>query len=197
MGIDWGQSLVGLFSRFPRQSTEDNMGLALVEVTIVVEDEFGIPIPDEDEQRIATPRALVDYLMEKLAPPPEAASHSSQRAFTTLRDAIVHVLGPQHQEIVPSTTWESLLPGSHGLADKAWHAIEDRVGGPLRRDHGAAAIVGHTALQISERGTPGPQEVARMRTREEIATTVRRLIHEKLEVKEFTDDTPFIAMGLD
>jgi len=28
-----------------------------------------------------------------------------------------------------------------------------------------------------------------MRTREEIATTVRRLIHEKLEVKEFTDDT--------
>jgi len=27
MGIDWGQSLVGLFSRFPRQSTEDNMGL--------------------------------------------------------------------------------------------------------------------------------------------------------------------------
>jgi hypothetical protein len=57
--------------------------------------------------------------------------------------------------------------------------------------------VGHTALQISERGTPGPQEVARMRTREEIATTVRRLIHEKLEVKEFTDDTLFIAMGLD
>ena len=40
-------------------------------------------------------------------------------------------------------------------------------------------------------------EVARMRTREEIATTVRRLIHEKLEVKEFTDDTPFTAMGLD
>jgi hypothetical protein len=36
-----------------------------------------------------------------------------------------------------------------------------------------------------------------MRTREEIATTVRRLIHEKLEVKEFTDDTLFIAMGLD
>jgi len=25
----------------------------------------------------------------------------------------------------------------------------------------------------------------------------RRLIHEKLEVKEFTDDTPFTAMGLD
>jgi len=182
---------------FHASATEDKMGLALVEVTIVVEDEFGIPIPDEDEHRIATPRALVDYLMEKLAPPPEAATHSSQRAFTTLCEAIVHVLGPQHHEIVPSTTWESLLPRSHGLADKAWYAIEERVGGPLRREHGAAAIVGHTALQISERGTPGPQEVVRMRTREEIATTVRRLIHEKLEVKEFTDDTPFVAMGLD
>lgn len=173
------------------------MGLALVEVVIVVEDAFGIPIPDEDVDRIATPRALVDYLMEKLAPPPEAFAHSSQRAFTTLCEAIVHVLGPQHQEIVPSTTWESLLPGSHALADKLWYAIEDRVGRPLRREHGAAAIVGHTAIQLSDRGTPGPREVARLRTREEIAAAVRRLIHEKLEVKEFTDDTPFVAMGLD
>jgi hypothetical protein len=173
------------------------MGLALVEVVIVTEDAFGIPIRDEDMDRITTPRALVDYLMEKLAPPPEAATHSTQRAFTTLCQAIVQVLGPQRHEIVPSTTWESLLPHSHGLADKAWHAIEAQVGGPLRRDHGAAAIVGHTALQLSDRGTPGPQEVARLRTREEIATTVRRLIHDKLEVKEFTDDTPFAAMGLD
>ncbi|MGO9288285.1 MAG: phosphopantetheine-binding protein [Polyangia bacterium] len=39
------------------------MGLALVEVVIVTEDEFGIPIPDEDMDRLATPRALVDYLM--------------------------------------------------------------------------------------------------------------------------------------
>ena len=173
------------------------MGLALVEVVIVVEDAFGIPIPDEDESRIATPRALVDYLMEKLAPSPEAVAHSTQRAFTTLCEAIVHVLGPQRHEIVPSTTWESLLPRSHAHADKLWHEIEDRVGGPLRREHGAAAIVGHTAIQLSDRGTPGPGQVARPRTREEIATTVRRLIHEKLEVKEFTDDTPFIAMGLD
>jgi hypothetical protein len=173
------------------------MGLALVEVVIVAEDAFGIPIPDEDMDRIATPRALVDYLLEKLAPSPEAVAHSTQRAFATLCRAIVQVLGPQRQEIVPSTTWDSLLPRSHGLADKAWHEIENHVGGALRRDHGAAAIVGHTAIQISNRGTPGPQEVARLRTREEIATAVRRLIHEKLEVKEFTDDTPFVAMGLD
>jgi hypothetical protein len=173
------------------------MGLALVEVVIVTEDAFGIPIPDEDMDRITTPRALVDYLMEKLAPPPEAVAHSTQRAFTTLCNAIVHVLGPQHNEIVPSTTWDSLLPRSHAHADKLWYEIEKYVGGPLRRDHGAAAIVGHTALQISDRGTPGPQEVARLRTREEIAIAVRRLIHEKLEVKEFTDDTPFAAMGLD
>jgi len=173
------------------------MGLALVEVVIVTEDAFGIPIPDEDMDRIATPRALVDYLMEKLAPAPEEISHSTQRAFATLCKAIVEVLGPQHIEIVPSTTWDSLLPRSHAHADKLWYALEERVGGPLRRDHGATAIVGHTALQISDRGTPGPQEVARLRTREEIAATVRRLIHEKLEVKEFTDDTPFVAMGLD
>lgn len=173
------------------------MGLALVEVTIVVEDAFGIPIPDEDEHRIATPRALVDYLMEKLAPSPEALAHSTQRAFTTLREAIVHVLGPQHQEIVPSTTWDSLLPRSHTHADKLWREIEDRVGGPLSREHGAAAIVGHTAIQLSNRGTPALGQVVRPRTRDEIAAAVRRLIHEKLEVKEFTDDTPFTAMGLD
>jgi len=173
------------------------MGLALVEVVIVVEDAFGIPIPDEDMQRIATPRALVDYLMEKLAPSPEEVAHSTRRAFATLCKAIVQVLGPQHVEIVPSTTWDSLLPRSHAHADQLWYELEKQVGGPLRRDHGAAAIVGHTAMQISERGTPGPQEVAGPRTREEIAASVRRLIHEKLEVKEFTDDTPFVAMGLD
>jgi hypothetical protein len=173
------------------------MGLALVEVTIVIEDAFGIPIADEDMDRIATPRALVDYLMEKLAPSPEAVAHSTRRAFATLCNAIVHVLGPQHFEIVPSTTWDSLLPRSQVHADQLWYEIEKQVGGPLRRDHGAAAIVGHTALQISERGTPGMQEVAGPRTREELAAAVRRLIHEKLEVKEFTDDTPFEAMGLD
>jgi acyl carrier protein len=48
------------------------MGLALFEVVIVVEDAFGIPIPDEDMSRIPTPAALVDYLLEKLAPKPEA-----------------------------------------------------------------------------------------------------------------------------
>jgi hypothetical protein len=107
------------------------------------------------------------------------------------------VLGPQRFEIVPSTPWDTLLPGAHALADKAWHEIEDHVGGHLRREHGTAAIVGHTAIEISNRGTPGPQEVARLRTREEIATAVRRLIREKLEVKDFTDETPFLAMGLD
>jgi hypothetical protein len=167
------------------------MGLALVEVVIVVEDAFGIPIPDEDMQRIATPRVLVDYLMEKLAPSPEAVAHSTRRAFATLCKAIVQVLGPQHVEIVPSTTWDSLLPRSQAHADQLWYELEKQVGGPLRREHG------HTALQISERGTPGPQEMTGLRTREEIVAAVRRLIHEKLEVKEFTDDTPFVAMGLD
>jgi hypothetical protein len=89
------------------------------------------------------------------------------------------------------------LPRSHAHADKAWREIEGHVGGLLCREHGAAATVGHTALELSDRGTPGPQEVARPRTREEIAVAVRRLIHEKLEVKEFSDDTPFVSMGLD
>jgi len=173
------------------------MGLALYEVMIVVEDAFGIPIPDEDIPRIPTPAALVDYLLEKLVPTPEAASHSIQRAFTLLSGAITKVLGPQPVEILPSTPWETLLPRSKARADKAWYEIEDLIGRPLRRDHGAAATVGHTAVQLSNRGTPGPIEVERLRTREEIANTVRGLIREKLEVKDFTDQTQFTAMGLD
>jgi hypothetical protein len=173
------------------------MGLALFEVVIVVEDAFGIPIPDEDMSRIPTPAALADYLLEKLAPKPEENLHSTQRAFSRLSEAVVRVLGPQRQEILPSTTWDSLLPRGHARLDKIWHDIEDHIGTPLHREHGAAATVGHTAIKLSTRGTPGPFEVARLRTREEIAVTVRRLIHEKLEVKEFTDQTPFAAMGLD
>lgn len=173
------------------------MGLAFYEVMIVVEDAFGIPIPDEDMARIPTPAALVDYLLEKLVPTPEGASHSSQRAFATLSKAVLKVLGPQPVEILPSTPWETLLPRAKARADKVWYEIEDCVGRPLRRDHGAAATVGYTAVQLSSRGTPGPIEVERLRTREEIANTVNRLIREKLEVKEFTDQTHFTAMGLD
>jgi len=173
------------------------MGLAIFEVAIVVEDAFGVPIPDEDMGRITTPAALVDYLLDKLVPSPETAEHSTRRAFATLCDAIVDVLGPQSIEILPSTAWESVLPRLHVRADKAWYDIESRIGRPLRREHGASATVGRTAIQLSNRGTPGPVEAARLRTREEITETVRRLIREKLEVKDFTDDTPFAAMGLD
>ena len=173
------------------------MALALYEVVIVVEDEFGIPIPDEDMGRIPTPAALVDYLMDKLAPAPEELSHSTRRAFARICEAVVHVMGPQRHEILPSTTWDSLLPRAQARFNKIWCDIEDHIGTPLHREHGVTATVGHTAIQLANRGTPGPAELARLRTREETAATVRRLIRERLEVKEFTDATPFTAMGLD
>lgn len=47
-----------------------------------------------------------------------------------------------------------------------------------------------------EQGQPGYVGKCGLRNKE-IATAVRRLIREKLEVKDFTDDTLFLAMGLD
>lgn len=174
------------------------MGLAMVEMVIVVEDEFGIPIPDSDMSLIPTPRALVDYLVDKLAPAaPEVEEHSSRRAFSLLRQAVLDVAGPQREELVPSTTWDAVLPRSHVLADKMWRAIEENVHMNLPRAHGAQATLGQTAIHLSDRGTPGPQVAARMRSREEIRTTVHRLIREQLEVQSFTDDTRFTEMGLD
>ncbi len=173
------------------------MGLAMVEMVIVVEDEFGIPIPDRDMALIPTPRALVDYLVGKLAPAsPEVEEHSSRRAFAALRQAVLDAAGPQREELVPSTTWDSVLPRSHVLAEKLWADIERRVGVPLPRVHGAQATLGQTAIHLSEHGTPGPDVVARLRGRDEIRTTVHRLIREQLEVRDFTDDTPFAEMGL-
>jgi hypothetical protein len=173
------------------------MGLALYEVVIVVEDAFGIPIPDQDMDQIPTPAALVDYLLEKLAPASEQDAHSTHRAFVRLCEAIGYVLGPPRLEILPSTSWDSLLPRSPARVDEIWYKMEDFLGTPLHRGHGGAATVGATAIHLANRGTPGPAEAARLRTREEIAETVRRLIRERLEVKEFTDQTPFSAMGLD
>lgn len=174
------------------------MGLAMVEMVIVVEDEFGIPIPDKDMALISTPRALVDYLVEKLTPAaPEIEEHSSRRAFALLRQAILEVAGPQREDLVPSTTWDAVLPRSHALADKMWRDIEDRLHTSLPRVHGTQATLGQTAIHLSDRGTPGPQVVARLRSREEIRATVHRLIREQLEVRNFTDDTRFAEMGLD
>ncbi len=40
--------------------------LDLVELTMKLEDEFGIKVPDEDVEKLTTVQSVVDYIYEKL-----------------------------------------------------------------------------------------------------------------------------------
>ena len=62
------------------------MGLDAVEIVLAVEEKFGIAIPDEVAEKIATPGEMTDYVFHKIQHP-DASSCLSQRAFHLLRRA--------------------------------------------------------------------------------------------------------------
>jgi acyl carrier protein len=41
------------------------MGLDLLETTLRIEEEFHIRIPDQDAEKLKTPRQVIDYLMSR------------------------------------------------------------------------------------------------------------------------------------
>ncbi|CAF1506363.1 unnamed protein product, partial [Didymodactylos carnosus] len=54
-----------------------------VEIIVALEDEFGFEIPDVDYDKLYTPRAIVEYMIQKLhvntSPPPLPSSDSDPR----------------------------------------------------------------------------------------------------------------------
>ena len=86
------------------------MGLDLVELVMGVEDAFGIAIPDEDAARLETPRALINYLENRLVLTDDAGGCLSQRAFYRLRSELTHQLAIPRSAVRPSTRWNEIIP---------------------------------------------------------------------------------------
>lgn len=85
------------------------MGLDIVEFVMGVEEKFGIEIPDEDAQRLTTPRLLVDYIMTRVKTGQDRGC-VTQREFHRLRRALVARHWATRRDVKPDTLLEGLVP---------------------------------------------------------------------------------------
>lgn len=100
------------------------MGLDSVELVLAVEEEFGITIDDADATRLATPRAVADYVASRLgAPNIDHGRCLSQAAFYRIRSVLVRQFGAMRQDVRLAS------PIEHFLKDKKrqWRELASSV----------------------------------------------------------------------
>jgi hypothetical protein len=161
---------------------------------MVVEDAFGVPIPDNNARSIATPGQLVDYLVSQLP----LADHSTcreQRAFHALRRAGIQVLQQPRTAFTTTTRWAELLPEDRRR--HAWRVLRHAVGAskwptllPWTRYPIGQKTLGDTARYLAAY-VPSAWQVEGW-TRGDIEVVVRRLMAEELFIKQFNWDDEFV-----
>jgi acyl carrier protein len=178
------------------------MGIDSVEFVMAIEEAFQIAIPDSDAERIATPRQVVDYVLQRLGEAEQRAC-LEQRGFYRLRRAVTRVFGVTRADVVPGTRWEDILPARQRRHN--WRLLQQATGispwpalsfcwanfaEPIKTVGGTAEYLGsHAPASLhSESGL----------SREQVEETVRRLMHDQLGITKFEWDQHFVKdLGVD
>jgi hypothetical protein len=84
------------------------VGLEAVEFIQGIESALGISIPDADADAIVTPRALVDYLKDRLARERANQQSSSEDLEKLVRRLLVHVC--EHEGFTLDTEFRKIFP---------------------------------------------------------------------------------------
>jgi hypothetical protein len=139
------------------------MGLDLVELTLALEDEFGVQIENKDTADLATPGLVADYIFARVYHG-KGASCLSQTRFYMLRRALVDGFGIDRKAIRVETQVANLL-GSPIRAK--WRQLKNSVGSRsfprLQRHMGffvLAVIVAPVVLMLTPQFValwPGPR----------------------------------------
>lgn len=85
------------------------MGLDSVELVMAFEEKFAITIPDEEAEKMITPRHVIDYIYGQVQHS-DAKTCLSQRAFYRLRRALQQELGLERRAVRPATALASIVP---------------------------------------------------------------------------------------
>jgi hypothetical protein len=101
------------------------MGLDLVELTIRIEDAFGITIPDEVAATLTTPREVTEYVLTQLKLGNQSAC-MTQQAFYRLRKEFVPVLGIERLDFHPSANLAQLIATEDRIT--TWNTIRSSIG---------------------------------------------------------------------
>jgi hypothetical protein len=101
------------------------MGLDLVELTIRIEEAFGISIPDEVAADLTTPRQVKFYILSQLKLA-ERKTCMSQQAFYMLRREFIPILGIKRSDFRPSSSFAQLIATNDRIP--MWTALESKIG---------------------------------------------------------------------
>jgi acyl carrier protein len=96
------------------------MGLDTVELVLRVEETFGLDLPDDELESVATVGDLYKLLLSKLD---GSYACLSSRAFYRVRRSMVEVLGVSRRSIRPSTELQPLLGNRESVG--RWKRIEE------------------------------------------------------------------------
>jgi hypothetical protein len=177
------------------------VGLDTVEFVLATEEAFQIAIPDSDAEKLLTPADVVDYVLARVGLGPESAC-LEQRAFYRLRHASMRLFRAERSAIEPGTRWESVLPTRDRRHN--WRLLHQATGTPqwprltlLGKLPTAVETVGGTARYLATEATAALKGGTAW-SREEVETTVRRLMKEQLGVTSFQWDQQFVKdLGVD
>ena len=108
------------------------MSLDDVELMMMLEDDFGIEITDEEAQEVLTDGTvgrLYDYVVEKTQGRPRPSPPTvcvSSNVFYRVRRGLMEVCGAARTSVRPATPTESLLPAAERR--EQWQALQAAIG---------------------------------------------------------------------
>jgi len=176
------------------------MGLDLVELTIRIEETFGIQIPDRVAPELTTPRKVADFILTQVEESQAPLSCLSQKAFYTLRREFTrHLSLPRGRfrvdaplkEIVPEerkdAVWKSI---ASSMGVKRWPPMSRPVwlGFILPRVNSVRELVDY--LVTNEPLVVKAEEVAWSRA--QVWDVLKRVIIDETAVKDFSEDSRFV-----
>jgi hypothetical protein len=170
------------------------MGLDGVELIMAYEEAFGIQFTDEDAVKIRTPRDVIDFVASKVEVTSETICFE-QRAFYTLRAALLELTAVQRHALRPRTPLAHVFPlapaadVARRLSDKL--ALSHRV--PIDR----LSTMGDLSRWLSENA---PRALKRDQpwSREQIARVVKQITIAQLGDVPYGENQRFVQdFGVD
>jgi acyl carrier protein len=107
------------------EKEDEAMGLDTVELEMVVEDTFGIRIPDEDAGAIQTVGQLYEYICTHRPKHDQPGICLTAAAFYRLRRGLIACFGVERANIRPGTSLDSVVPVRGRRS--AWRSLEGQL----------------------------------------------------------------------
>jgi acyl carrier protein len=177
------------------------VGLDGVELVLATEEMFQIAIPDEDAERMVTPRQVVEYVLSRVGQAEESVC-LEQRAFYRLRRASMRLFQTARSAVNPSTAWDAILPSRARRHN--WRLLHQATGTPQwppltmwGRLPAEVASVGGTARYLATNAKAALKEGTGW-TCEQVEDAFAKLVKDQLGIKEFDWDQHFANdLGMD